>query len=217
MLHARRNGHATIILCILGTIMLGVFLGVATAPTSLSYGLDQPGSSAHRPSASEPRPASPSGSHGAIQASEVTSRLAVPDTGAQSADVIYVVPTYIWSAARNYLGAVPMDGSISEWAPHYYVAHSWGPYGQMILGLSPGHTVLVNNEFVQIQGAVSAPKYTSYNTIMDYVGWDATVFQTCIPNTEDCLFVYARGATSTIGAANEARAFAGVALMTDAS
>ena len=55
------------------------------------------------------------------------------------------------------------------------------------------------------------------NTIMDYVGWDATVFQTCIPNTEDCLFVYARGATSTIGAANEARAFAGVALMTDAS
>lgn len=136
-------------------------------------------------------------------------RLATPDTGEDEAETIYV--RHIWTCGQDYLGLAPADGSLSEWAPHYFVAHSYGPYGQAILSLEVGDMIVVNGNLVTVEGAVSAPKFSPYQQIMETVGWDATVLQTCIPDTESCLFVYARGDTSTLEAANEARAFAGLA------
>jgi hypothetical protein len=121
-----------------------------------------------------------------------------------------VCARHVWHCGRDFLGLAPADGSLSEWAPHYFIAHSYGPFGQDILSLAVGDAIVVNGSLVTVEGAVSAPKYAPYDQIMEAVGWDATVFQTCIPDTELCLFVYARGATSTLDAANEARAFAGL-------
>ena len=121
-----------------------------------------------------------------------------------------VLVHHVWYASRDFQGIAPEDGSLSEWAPHYFVAHSFGTFGQAMLGLAVGDAIVVNGSLVVVEGAVTAPKYTAYDQIMDAVGWDATVFQTCIPDTESCLFVYARGASSTLEAADEARAFAGL-------
>ena len=120
--------------------------------------------------------------------------------------------SYEWTCGADYGGIAPDDGSLSEWAPHYYVAHSYGPYGEAILGLEQGDTVTVNGVAVTVEGAVIMPQLSAYEDVMDCVGWDATVFQTCVPDSDDCRFVYARGASSTAAAADEARRWAGLGI-----
>lgn len=117
--------------------------------------------------------------------------------------------SYVWTCGADYGGIAPVDGSLSEWAPHYYVAHSYGPYGEVILGLEPGDTVTVNGVLVTVEGAVVMGQQCAYEDVMERVGWDATVFQTRVPDSDDCRFVYARGASSTAAAAAEARQWAG--------
>lgn len=117
---------------------------------------------------------------------------------------------YIWDCGADYGGIAPDDGSLSEWAPHYYVAHSYGTYGSIILGLEPGDRVIINGTEVTIEGSIVMPLYTYYEDIMDIVGWDATVFQTCVPDSNDCRYVYARGESSNEEAAEEARSWAGI-------
>ncbi|MBR3317058.1 MAG: hypothetical protein IKG21_04475 [Atopobiaceae bacterium] len=117
--------------------------------------------------------------------------------------------SFVWECGQDFGGIAPDDGSLSEWAPHYYVAHAYGPYGEDILCLEPGDTVTVNGNLVTVEGDIVMPLYSPYEDVMDAVGWDATVFQTCIPDTNDCRFVYARGETSTPEAAREARRWAG--------
>ena len=118
--------------------------------------------------------------------------------------------SYEWTCGADYGGIAPEDGSLSEWAPHYYVAHSYGPYGEVILGLEQGDTVTVNGIAVTVEGAVIMPQQCAYEDVMNRVGWDATVFQTCVPDSDDCRFVYARGASSNAAAAAEARRWAGL-------
>ena len=118
--------------------------------------------------------------------------------------------SYEWTCGADYGGIAPVDGSLSEWAPHYYVAHSYGPYGEVILGLEQGDTVTVNGTAVTVEGAVIMPQQCAYEDVMNRVGWDATVFQTCVPDSDTCRFVYARGASSTAAAADEARRWAGI-------
>lgn len=117
--------------------------------------------------------------------------------------------SYVWTCGADYGGVAPADGSLSEWAPHYYVAHSYGPYGEVILGLEQGDSVTVNGVTVVVEGAVVMSQQCAYEDVMNRVGWDATVFQTCVPDSDDCRFVYARGASSTAAAADEARRWAG--------
>lgn len=117
--------------------------------------------------------------------------------------------SYVWTCGADYGGVAPADGSLSEWAPHYYVAHSYGPYGEAILGLEQGDTVTVNGVTVTVEGAVVMSQQCAYEDVINRVGWDATVFQTCVPDSDDCRFVYARGASSTAAAAAEARQWAG--------
>lgn len=118
--------------------------------------------------------------------------------------------SYVWTCAKDYGGIAPEDGSLSEWAPHYYIAHSYGPYGEAILQLEPGDVVTVNGTEVTVQGAVDMRKSCTYQEVMSAVGWDATVFQTCVPNSDQNRFVYARGVCSTEQAAQEARRWGGV-------
>ena len=118
--------------------------------------------------------------------------------------------SYVWTCGADYGGVAPDDGSLSEWAPHYYVAHSYGPYGEVILGLEQGDTVTVNGVTVTVEGAVIMSQQCAYEDVMNRVGWDATVFQTCVPDSDDCMFVYARGASSNAAAAAEARRWAGL-------
>ncbi len=120
------------------------------------------------------------------------------------------VSSYVWTCGKDYGGIAPDDGSLSEWAPHYFVAHSYGSFGQAILGLKREDQITINGNLVTVEGFVVMPKYSYYNDVMEAVGWDATVFQTCIPDSNSCRFVYARGACSTAKAAEEARAWAGV-------
>lgn len=118
--------------------------------------------------------------------------------------------SYTWDCGQDYDGIAPEDGSLSEWAPHYYVAHAYGEYGKAILGLEPGDEITVNGNLVTVEGAITMPMYSPYEDVMREVGWDATVFQTCVPDSDDCRFVYARGDCSTQEAADEARQWAGI-------
>lgn len=118
--------------------------------------------------------------------------------------------SYTWECGADYGGVAPADGSLSEWAPHYYVAHSYGEYGDAILGLEPGDQITINGNLVTVEGALVMHLYAAYEDVMSAVGWDATVFQTCVPDSDDCRFVYARGECSTRDAAEEAKRWAGI-------
>ena len=140
-----------------------------------------------------------------------TATSAVAGESEESGEAIVAHPlSHIWECGADYGGVAPADGSLSEWAPHYYVAHSYGEYGDAILGLEPGDQITINGNLVTVEGAVVMPLYALYEDVMSAVGWDATVFQTCVPDSDDCRFVYARGECSTKGAAEEARRWAGV-------
>ena len=130
-------------------------------------------------------------------------------TSEETANTATHPASYVWTCGADYGGVAPADGSLSEWAPHYYVAHSYGPYGEVILGLEQGDTVTVNGVTVTVEGAVIMSQQCAYEDVMNRIGWDATVFQTCVPDSDDCRFVYARGASSTAAAADEARRWAG--------
>ncbi len=156
----------------------------------------------------------------AVERAGATSKMDVTGDGATSgadaarnqvaSQAVEKPTSYVWTCARDYGGIAPEDGSLSEWAPHYYIAHSYGPYGEAILQLEPGDIVTVNGNEVTVQGSVELNKSCSYQEVMDTVGWEVTVFQTCIPNSDQNRFVYARGACSTEQAAQEARRWGGL-------
>lgn len=90
-----------------------------------------------------------------------------------------------WSAAKDY-GATDAreDGSITEWADHYYITHQWSEYGQQILSMLPGDKVTVNGKSFIVQAIFDYPKDSFYEEIMRIVGDQSTVIQTCIPDAD---------------------------------
>ena len=118
-------------------------------------------------------------------------------------------PDYSWECGsdRSALEA-PADGSLSEWAPHYYVAHWWGDAGRAISVMRRGDTVEVNGERSVVERSFTMPCWVRYGEVMEEAGWGATVFQTCVPGTDLCLFVSARPHGGAAAAAAEAHAWA---------
>lgn len=96
-----------------------------------------------------------------------------------------------WTAEKDY-GATDAraDGSLTEWADNYYITHSWSEYGQQILTMQPGDSVLVNGRHITVEGAFDYPKAGFYNEIMQVTGQDALVLQTCFPNSNRNRIVY---------------------------
>ena len=78
------------------------------------------------------------------------------------------------------------DGSIVEWMPGYYVAHSWSDYGKAILGLREGDEVLVSGERLRVSGIHSVGRDVDYEEVrLSFVGTDTVCLQTCLDGTAD--------------------------------
>ncbi|MDO4808298.1 MAG: hypothetical protein Q4A07_13735 [Coriobacteriales bacterium] len=90
-----------------------------------------------------------------------------------------------WTAKPDY-GATDAraDGSISEWADHYYITHDWSEYGQQILGMMPGDQVSINGRTMVVQGVLDYPKDSFYEEILQIAGNSSVVLQTCIPQRD---------------------------------
>lgn len=88
-----------------------------------------------------------------------------------------------WKAEADYGAAdAREDGSVTEWADHYYITHQWSEYGQQILAMRPGDKVSVNGRECVVQAIFDYPKDSFYEEIIRIVGPSALVLQTCIPN-----------------------------------
>lgn len=197
------------ILCVLLTLSVGAQPYVAAQATQPSVREETAPSKSDQPTGNSSRQTARTTASEAAAASDPQ---ATTTTAAPAAEVSAAVAhpaSYVWTCGKDYGGVAPGDGSLSEWAPHYFIAHSYGPYGQVILSLEAGDTVTVNGSSVTVEGAVIMGQGCAYEDVMNRVGWDATVFQTCVPDSNDCRFVYARGASSTAAAAAEARQWAG--------
>ena len=108
----------------------------------------------------------------------------VPESGAEQplgesvdGDVLYD-----WYAYDDYWAAsAPSDGSLAKWADDYYISHSWSRYGEAIHALEVGDRLIVNGDEVVIEGYFDVPDLTYYDEVMDRVGQNKVVFQTCNP------------------------------------
>lgn len=88
-----------------------------------------------------------------------------------------------WAAVADYGAAdAREDGSVTEWADHYYITHQWSEYGQQILAMRPGDKVSVNGRECVVQAVFDYPKDSFYEEIVRIAGPSALVLQTCIPN-----------------------------------
>lgn len=77
------------------------------------------------------------------------------------------------------------DGSLTEWADNYYIAHDWSDYGKQILEMQPGDVATVNGRKVTVQTIFNYPKDSYYEEILHLSGEGTLVFQTCYPDSEE--------------------------------
>ena len=88
---------------------------------------------------------------------------------------------YYWDAVENLdFESANEDGSLSEWQQDWYISHDWSDYGIAIANLEPGDAVTVNGSTVLILGRDAWPAGSINWDIFDAIGWDKTVFQTCL-------------------------------------
>lgn len=88
---------------------------------------------------------------------------------------------YDWEAVENLnFDSANEDGSLSEWQEDWFISHDWSDYGYVIANLEPGDAVTVNGETILILGREEWPKGSINWDIYDAIGWDKTVFQTCL-------------------------------------
>ena len=86
-----------------------------------------------------------------------------------------------WEAVENEnFETANEDGSLSEWQTDWFISHDWSDYGAVIATLNPGDAVTVNGETILILGREEWPSGSINWDIYDAIGWDKTVFQTCL-------------------------------------
>ena len=82
------------------------------------------------------------------------------------------------------------DGSLTEWADHYYITHDWSDYGKQILTMQPGDTITVNNRTFVVSDVCNYPKDSFYDEIVHFAGKEAVILQTCYPDSDENRIVY---------------------------
>ena len=91
---------------------------------------------------------------------------------------------YDWVAVENLnFDSANEDGSLSEWQTDWFISHDWSDYGHVIAGLEPGDAVTVNGVTTLILGREEWPSGVINWDVYDAIGWDKTVFQTCLGDT----------------------------------
>lgn len=71
------------------------------------------------------------------------------------------------------------DGSINEWAPGYYVAHSTSSAGQAIHESGVGSVIIIDGTPVTIDSRQYRSVDDDYEGIRESLGADCVIFQTC--------------------------------------
>ncbi len=96
-----------------------------------------------------------------------------------------------WTAQPDFWAEEARDdGSLTEWADHYYISHWWSDYGQQTLAMRPGDRLSVNGRSIVVQGVFDYPKDSFYEEVMHLLGTKAVVLQTCIPDSTYNRIVY---------------------------
>ncbi|MDO4405229.1 MAG: hypothetical protein Q4C09_09355 [Atopobiaceae bacterium] len=96
-----------------------------------------------------------------------------------------------WEARREYgTEEASDDGSLTEWALEYYIAHDWSSYGEQILQMIPGDEVTINGITMRVEGLFDYPDDGYLDEIWELVGYDKVVLQTCEPENDYYRIIY---------------------------
>lgn len=96
-----------------------------------------------------------------------------------------------WAARAEYGTAdASEDGSLTEWADHYYITHDWSDFGKQILTMQPGDKATINGRTITVKEVCNYPKDSFYEEVLHIAGEDAIVLQTCYPDSDENRIVY---------------------------
>lgn len=82
------------------------------------------------------------------------------------------------------LTEAPADGSIAEWRDGYYITHNWSEAGLVMLEMSLGDTLELNDSTYEVVWVFNYPKAAYYEEMRWIVGRDVSVLQTCVPESD---------------------------------
>nr|WP_303181845.1 FIVAR domain-containing protein [Lachnoclostridium phocaeense] len=86
---------------------------------------------------------------------------------------------YVDYSNAYYTGSAAADGSVTQWADGYYIAHSWSSGGQAIAS-RPG-TVVVNGRTYRYVSSMVVPEGTTWDSVSGFVHANGGIgFQTCV-------------------------------------
>lgn len=89
-----------------------------------------------------------------------------------------------WSVPSWSTASAPQSDNIGIWDTHYYIAHNWTSYGEVILNLKNGDTLSIDGQRLMVTDSAFFYAGTDYETVRARFGWDAWCMQTCYGDTQ---------------------------------
>lgn len=84
-----------------------------------------------------------------------------------------------WSVPSWSTASAPDYDALGIWDVHYYIAHNWTSYGEVILSLKNGDTISVDGQRLRVVDSEYFSSGTDYETVRNRFGWDVWCLQTC--------------------------------------
>lgn len=135
-----------------------------------------------------------------IAPTQTTEEAAIEETSPQETTIV----DFGWPRVAYFDYHAHDDGSVVEWAPGWFNAHSTSSWGQLMLALEVGDEVMVNGETATVTNLVAVSELMPYEDIREQIaGWDTICFQTCIEGTGQHLMVIAQPHTPHVYGHNE--------------
>lgn len=89
-----------------------------------------------------------------------------------------------WSIPSWSTASAPQYDALGIWDVHYYIAHNWTSYGEVILGLRNGDTLYIDGQHLKVVDSEYFYAGTDYETVRARFGWDTWCLQTCYGDTQ---------------------------------
>lgn len=106
-----------------------------------------------------------------------------PESSSASAQTIYVdgaAAGLNWTSVPSWSTAsAPQYDAIGIWDTHYYIAHNWTSYGEVILNLKNGDVLTIDGQELMVVDSDYFYAGTDYETVRARFGWDVWCVQTC--------------------------------------
>lgn len=109
---------------------------------------------------------------------DVSTTVAVEPTVTQSDE-----PNW-WSVPSWSSASAPQYDALGIWDVHYYIAHNWTSYGEVILNLRKGDTLSIDGQRLMVVDSAYFSAGTDYEAVRARFGWDVWCVQTCYGETQ---------------------------------